>query len=147
MIPADPVDEQYGSCFPNESKPIGGGTDCTDQNGIAAEMTCTFGVAHGPLDHSITLHGRDGYLELSRQRLQAIAPRLFGDTELHEIPLTETGANAAFGRMWEDYARGILENMPTRQTGEDGKRAVEIVQAAYRSNATGRTIDLPLGID
>jgi len=116
-------------------------------SGIAAEMTCTFGVAHGPLDHSITLHGRDGYLELSRQRLQAIAPRLFGDTELHEIPLTETGANAAFGRMWEDYARGILENMPTRQTGEDGKRAVEIVQAAYRSNATGRTIDLPLGID
>ena len=47
-------------------------------------MTCTFGIAHGPFDHSITLHGRDGYLELSHQRLQAIAPRLFGDTELHE---------------------------------------------------------------
>ena len=49
--------------------------------------------------------------------------------------------------MWEDYARGILENSPTHQTGEDGKRAVEIVQAAYRSNATGQTIDLPLSID
>jgi len=47
-------------------------------NGIAAEMTCTFGIAHGPLDHSITLHGRDGYLHLTRQRLYAIAPRLFG---------------------------------------------------------------------
>jgi predicted dehydrogenase len=112
-------------------------------NGIAAEMTCTFGIAHGPLDHSITLHGRDGYLELSRQRLRAIAPRLFGDTEFHEIPLTETDTIAAFGRMWEDYARGILESVPTRQTGEDGMRAVEVVQAAYRSNATGRTIDLP----
>ncbi len=116
-------------------------------NGIAAEMTCTFGIAHGPLDHSITLHGRDGYLELSRQRLHAIAPRLFGDTELHEIPLTETDTTRGFGRMWEDYARGMLENVPTRQTGEDGKRAVEIVQAAYCSNATGRTIDLPLSID
>jgi predicted dehydrogenase len=116
-------------------------------SGIAAEMTCTFGIAHGPLDHSITLHGRDGYLELSRQRLHAIAPRLFGDTELHEIPLTETNTIAAFGHMWEDYARGILEGVPTRQTGEDGRRAVEIVQAAYRSNATGCTIDLPLSID
>jgi predicted dehydrogenase len=116
-------------------------------NGIAAEMTCTFGIAHGPLDHSITLHGRDGYLQLSGQRLHAIAPRLFGDTQLHEIPLAETDHRTAFRSMWEDYARGILENVQTRQTGEDGQRAVEIVQAAYLSNATGRTIDLPLSID
>jgi len=37
-----------------------------------------------------------------------------------------------------------LEGAPTRPTGEDGKRAVEIVQTAYRSNQTGRTVDLPL---
>src|SRR5258707_4423616 len=76
-------------------------------NGIAAEMTCTFGIAHGPLDHSITLHGRDGYLELSRRGLHAIAPRLFRDTELHEIPLNETNCSAAIARMSEDYVRGI----------------------------------------
>jgi predicted dehydrogenase len=116
-------------------------------NGIAAEMTCTFGIAHGPLDHSITLHGRDGYLQLTRQRLYAIAPRLFGDTEQHEVELTPAEHVTAFVHMWEDYARGIQEDAPTRQTGEDGKRAVEIVQAAYRSNATGQTIDLPLNID
>lgn len=116
-------------------------------NGIAAEMTCTFGIAHGPLDHSITFHGRDGYLQLSGQRLHAIAPRVFGDTELHEVPLNETDHGSAFRTMWEDYARGITEGVPTRQTGEDGMRAVEIVQAAYRSNASGRTMDLPLTID
>jgi predicted dehydrogenase len=114
-------------------------------SGIAAEMTCTFGIAHGPLDHSITLHGRDGYLEMSHQHLRAIAPRRFGDTELHDIPVTERESVSAFARMWEDYARGLADDAPTRQTGEDGKRAVEIVQAAYLSNATGRTIDLPLG--
>jgi predicted dehydrogenase len=113
-------------------------------SGIAAEMTCTFGIAHGPLDHSITLHGRDGYLNLSHQHLWAIAPRLFGDTEQHEIDVAETDHVAAFRHMWEDYAAGILTDAPTRQTGEDGKRAVEIVQAAYRSNESGRTIDLPL---
>jgi UDP-N-acetyl-2-amino-2-deoxyglucuronate dehydrogenase len=115
-------------------------------NGIAAEMTCTFGIAHGPLDHSITMHGRDGYLTLSRQRLHTISPRLYADTELHEIPLADTDSAAGFARMWEDYARGIVDGTPTRQTGEDGMRAVEIVQAAYRSNATGQTVDLPMGV-
>jgi UDP-N-acetyl-2-amino-2-deoxyglucuronate dehydrogenase len=116
-------------------------------NGIAAEMTCTFGIAHGPLDHSITMHGRDGFLELSHQRLHIISPRLYGDTRLHEIPLAETDSTFGFAQMWADYACGILTGAPTRQTGEDGRRAVEIVQAAYRSNATGRTVELPLRAD
>jgi predicted dehydrogenase len=72
---------------------------------------------------------------------------MYGDTELHEIPLGETSSEYGFARMWDDYAHGMLEDAPTRQTGEDGKRAVEVVQAAYRSNATGRTIDLADGID
>ena len=40
MIPPDPEDEEYGICYPNEVKPPPGssGPDCTDQNGIAAEM-------------------------------------------------------------------------------------------------------------
>ena len=111
-------------------------------NGIAAEMTCTFGIAHGPLDHSITFHGRDGYLHMSNRRLWAIAPRIYGDTEQHEIEVTDTQPAGEFRRMWEDYAQGMLTDAPTRQTGTDGKHAVEIVQAAYRSNATGQTVQL-----
>ena len=115
------------------------------ENGIAAEMTCTFGIAHGPLDHSITLHGQHGYLNLTHRRLFAIAPRIFGDTDEHEVELANADHPSEFGRMWENYAHGMLHDAPTRQTDEDGKRAVEIVQAAYRSNATGKTVDLPLG--
>ena len=37
MIPADPVDEQYGACYPNQPPPPFT-QDCADQNGIAAEM-------------------------------------------------------------------------------------------------------------
>src|ERR1700694_1949552 len=66
------------------------------RNGIAAEMTCTFGIAHGPYDHSISLHGRDGYLHMSGRRLWAIAPRVFGDTELHDLEVVETDAASAF---------------------------------------------------
>ena len=35
-LPADPVDEQYGYCYPNVRRDPQ--EDCTDQNGIAAEM-------------------------------------------------------------------------------------------------------------
>jgi len=113
-------------------------------NGIAGEMTCTFGIAHGPLEHSITFHGSDGYLHISNRKLWAIAPRVFGDKEMHEVEVEQSDAPSAFRRMWENYARGILEGVPTRQTGEDGRKAVEIVNAAYLSNATGRTVELPL---
>jgi predicted dehydrogenase len=74
----------------------------------------------------------------------AIAPRRFGDTELHELPVAEPDHAIGFRRLWENYAHGLTSGQPTRQTGLDGLRAVEIVQAAYASQQTGRTIDLPL---
>jgi len=37
MNPADPIDEAYGACFPNQPPPPAP-QDCADQNGIAAEM-------------------------------------------------------------------------------------------------------------
>lgn len=114
-------------------------------SGALAEMTATFGIAHGPFDHSITFHGRDGYLHLSRGRLTAIAPRLYGDKEPHEIELPTTDLSAtAFRRMWDDYANGLSTGAATRMTGLDGLRAVEVIEAAYRSNAAGRAVDLPL---
>jgi predicted dehydrogenase len=124
-------------------------------NGALAEMTATFGIAHGPFDHSITLHGRDGYVNLTqmgvardaRQRylLQVISPRRFGDTEMHAVEIAHPDSHVVgFRRMWEDYANGLTGGGETRVVGRDGLRAVEIIEAAYRSNATGRAIDLPL---
>ena len=122
-------------------------------SGAVAEMTSTFGVAHGPFEHGIILHGRDGYAQLGvrnddpdqRFGLQAISPRLFGDTELHDIKVTTPDiSTTSFRRMWEDYARGLSGAGAARTTGEDGKRAVEVILAAYRSNETGRTVELPL---
>ena len=125
-------------------------------NGAVGEMTATFGIAHGPFDHSITLHGRDGYLQLNSRRknptqpdvLHAISPKLFGDTEMHEVPLpSSAGSSTGFRRMWTDYARGMVDGAPTRVIGEDGLRAVEIILASYRSNDTGQTMRLPLDVE
>lgn len=118
------------------------------RSGAVAEMTATFGIAHGPFEHSIVLHGRDGYAQLgvhNRTSLRVISPKMFGDTDLHDVEIPDEASGiTSFRRMWEDYARGILDGAPTRMTGEDGKRAVEIILAAYRSNQTGQAVDLPL---
>jgi predicted dehydrogenase len=122
-------------------------------SGAVAEMTATFGIAHGPFEHSIVLHGRDGYAALGVGRgtaaqrfgLQVISPRLFGDAEPHDVEIpTPDLSVTSFRRMWEAYAPHLQGGPPTRVTAEDGKRAVEIILAAYRSNETGRAVDLPL---
>jgi UDP-N-acetyl-2-amino-2-deoxyglucuronate dehydrogenase len=126
------------------------------RSGAIAEMTATFGIAHGPFEHSIILHGREGYAALGvsdpntsqRDSLKVISPSRFGDMQVHDIDVTHVDAlTTSFRRLWEDYARGITENAPTRVNGEDGKAAVEIILAAYRSAATGRAVDLPLPVE
>ena len=37
VTPVDPQDQEYGQCYPNQP-PTGLGSECKDQNGIAAEM-------------------------------------------------------------------------------------------------------------
>jgi len=62
-------------------------------SGAVAEMTATFGIAHGPFEHSIVVHGREGYAQLGvrsrnpeqRFGLQVISPKMFGDTEVRSI--------------------------------------------------------------
>jgi predicted dehydrogenase len=124
-------------------------------NGVVGEMTATFGIGPGPFDHDLLIHGREGFLHLSTGHpadpvtqpitVEAIAPRLFGDQALHRLALKPShGWHTGFSRLWEDYTRAMTEGGPTRVTGEDGMRAVEIIEAAYRSNATGRVVDVPL---
>jgi predicted dehydrogenase len=121
-------------------------------SGAIAEMTATFGIAYGPFEHSIVLHGRDGYAALGvgghtathRYGLQVISPKLFGDTAIHDVDVPTDTSATSFRRMWEEYGPHLESGTPCRVSPEDGKRAVEVILAAYRSNATGRVVDLPL---
>ena len=122
-------------------------------SGALAEMTATFGIAYGPFDHAVMLHGSEGYLELRSgagrpgrpHDLRAIAPKLFGDRELHEVDVPPSESwGTGFRRMWADYAAAIVEGTTPRVTGEDGLRAVEIIEAAYRAQASGCAVHLPL---
>ena len=114
------------------------------RSGALAEMTGTFGLNVGPYEHGITLYGPDGFVEIhSRRGVNAISQRRFGDRERHAL-LEGHEWGTGFRRLWEDYARGLDTGSPTRVTAEDGKRAVEMIRAAYRAAEERRTVTLPL---
>jgi predicted dehydrogenase len=114
------------------------------RSGALAEMTGTFGLNVGPYAHGITFYGPDGFAEIhSRHGVVGISARRFGDREPHTL-LDRPEFGSGFRRMWGDYARGFASGTPTRVTAEDGKRAVEIILAAYRAAEEQRTVTLPL---
>jgi predicted dehydrogenase len=109
------------------------------ESGAVATMTSTFAIAHGPLGHEINIFGKEGFFRISSdQRLSGIVPRVFGDEEMHEIPVGDPNAHSeSFRNMWEHYATAIRTGGPSRVTARDGRDAVAIVMAAYESAERG----------
>ena len=50
-----------------------------------------------------------------------------------------------FAAEMDDFSRGILENLPSRITGEEGLRDVRIMTAIYESARIGKPVDLRAG--
>jgi predicted dehydrogenase len=115
--------------------------------GAVATMTATFGQRIGPHEHTVTLYGRHGWAEhrLGGGRDLQVASRTeFGDDAPHLIDLPD---EPHFQTMWAAFARAVAAGEPPPVTGHDGRAAVEIILAAYRSAATGRPVRLPLRDD
>lgn len=56
----------------------------------------------------------------------------------------KASSERVFRRELEEFARSIIEERTPLVTGEDGKKALEIVLAAHRSMLSGEPIKLPL---
>ncbi len=114
------------------------------KSGAVAEMTGTFGLPVGPHEHRVTFYGPNGYAEISsRQGTVGLSESRFGDRAVHPL-LEEHEWGTGFRRLWEDYARGFVTGSDTRVSAEDGKRAVEMILAAYKSAETGQVVRLPM---
>jgi UDP-N-acetyl-2-amino-2-deoxyglucuronate dehydrogenase len=121
-------------------------------SGALGELTATFAITHGPSEQTMAIFGRDGYLEkryLQRDdgppyRLRAASGRLFGEGEIHPVELAPTNELRGADRMWADFARAVEAGATPRVTALDGRKAIEIVLAAYLSARTRRAVDLPL---
>jgi predicted dehydrogenase len=108
------------------------------------EMTSTFGQAAGANEHRITVYGGQGIATHSRNTLRVICPARYGDEDWHDVDFPDhdwwqgfTAQVAAFGRAIA--GRGAVAVPPT-----EGRAAVELIEAAYRSAATRQAVRLPL---
>ena len=121
-------------------------------SGVVGEMLATFGQTVGPYGHAIILYGSEGYLSYGLKwvndqhvrELFAVSPKLYGDREMHLVEVPDEPRHATFTRMWTDFGAAIADGRPARVTDLDGRKAVEIILAAYHAAGEDRTVRLPL---
>ncbi len=79
--------------------------------------------------------------------LVAGLPPLYGTVEVQLQPPSGAGAQPprGFAGAIDALLRAIAEGRPVPVPGEEGRRSLELVLAAYRSVETGRCVPLPLG--
>jgi UDP-N-acetyl-2-amino-2-deoxyglucuronate dehydrogenase len=101
----------------------------------------------------VELHGERGNIIIEDDRI--CFWDLEGEERIETSGLTNTGSSADPGSGLDesmeahlaqisDVIQAIKEDREPELTGEEGRKAVEIIVAAYRSALRGDTIDLPL---
>ncbi len=119
------------------------------QSGAVAEITSTFGQTVGPYSRGTYFYGSEGYVSYQphntalrpNRPLEVVSEKTYGDRELHEVSYEQ---ESQFKRMWQAFGAAMAAGQPPPVTGQDGRAAIEVVLAAYRSADEGRTIALPL---
>lgn len=119
------------------------------QSGAVAEITSTFGQTVGPYSRGTYFYGSEGYVSYQphntalrpNRPLEVVSEKTYGDRELHEVSYER---ESQFKRMWQAFGAAMAAGQPPPVTGQDGRAAIEVVLAAYRSADEGRTIALPL---
>ncbi|PFG43455.1 putative dehydrogenase [Isoptericola jiangsuensis] len=120
-----------------------------------AEVTASV-VDHGE-EQAIVVHGRHARVSQPWKVVAELAdpngfPAREGDTAREaaieavaaaHVPLAHTGHAGQVG----DVLDAVRERRSPAVTGEDGRRAVELVTAIYRAGIERRTVDLPLAPD
>ncbi|MEA3346214.1 MAG: Gfo/Idh/MocA family oxidoreductase [Chloroflexota bacterium] len=95
-------------------------------------------------DSSLTIHGEKGVLRLRRDPKHPIALELQTEGGTPDIQYPEVKTPGAWGTACGHFAECVAQGKEPMVTGEDGKRALEIILATFKSSQTGQTIRLPL---
>ncbi len=108
------------------------------------ELTSTFAAAAGKNEHRITIYGDRGIVSHARDELRVVCPTRYGDDEWHTITAGEGNWGEGFRHQIVQFGRAIAGEGEVAVPPEEGRAAVEIIAAAYRSAAERRVIRLPL---
>lgn len=109
------------------------------------EMTSTFAQAAGKNEHRITIYGGQGIVSHARDELQVVCPARYGDEEWHTLSFPDGNRGEGFHHQIVQFGRAITGQGEVAVPPAEGRAAVEIIAAAYRSAAERRAIQLPMG--
>lgn len=109
------------------------------------DMTLTLAQKIGEAEENFELYGTKGliYWDLKKQNLVVVSEKLFGDQKRHVI--TEPISWIDLFRLELEHFADCIENdKQPLVSGEDGKKALELVIASYLSAKENKSIILPL---
>lgn len=120
-------------------------------NGAYGLIEGTSNVYPSNLEETLYLFGEKGTVKAGGKSVNLIEEWRFDDgkdtadeikAKYHENPPNVYG----FGHtpLYEDVVQAIEENREPYISGEDGRRALELVLAIYKSSSLGRSVKLPL---
>ena len=120
-------------------------------NGAYGLIEGTSNVFPSNLEETLYLFGEKGTVKAGGKSVNLIEEWCFGDgkdtaeeikARYHENPPNIYG----FGHtpLYKDVVQAINENREPYITAEDGRRALELVLAIYKSSFTGKSVKLPL---
>jgi predicted dehydrogenase len=120
-------------------------------NGAYGLIEGTSNVYPSNLEETLYLFGEKGTVKAGGKSVNLIEEWRFGDgkdtaeeikAKYHENPPNVYGFGHA--PLYQDVVQAINENRAPYITGEDGRRALELVLAIYKSSYLGASVKLPL---
>ena len=111
------------------------------RDGAIGDITTGMGSRWGGHEERISIYGSEGWITFVDGGLQAVSPSYFGNPNIQIVPIERS---SPFKGLLEEFGRAIAEQRAPSITPDDGVRAVELIEAAYRSAREHRPVRLPL---
>jgi predicted dehydrogenase len=108
-------------------------------SGAVGQLASTFAQAAGRNVHRIALYGGSGQVTFVGNRLEVVSPAKYGDAEWH-VEQPEGAWGADFTPPLASFGDAIRGRGPLAVPPEEGREAVAIIEAGYRSAAEGRAV-------
>jgi len=95
-------------------------------------------------DSSLTIHGEKGVLRLRSDPEHPITLELQTEEGFPDVQYPKVSVPGPWGTACGHFVECVAQGKRPLVTGEDGKRALEVILATHKSSETGRIIRLPL---
>jgi predicted dehydrogenase len=106
------------------------------------QMTSTFAQETGGQEHRITIYGGKGVVTHVRNTLEMVCPARYGDDTWHKETYDSGDWGEGFRHQIERFGLAVLGRGSVAVPAAEGRAAIAVIEAAYRSAASGQAVRL-----